>query len=211
MTTSKPNNVRKMYDDTAQHYAKMMDSEIKMPIYGELLGRLHERLENIDGVLIDAACGSGHMLSMYHERFETKRPLLGLDLSPRMVDIANENFGSLAQFMVSDMRDLSEVEDSSAAALLNFFALHHLDPSDVDKALVEWARVIRPDGQLVLGAWEGKGLIDYGEESDIVALRYTQDEIQSKTESAGFEIIRCAVEPVKGFPMDAIYLEGVRQ
>ena len=108
---------------------------------------------------------------------------------------------------MGDMRDLSMVESESTAAVLNFFAIHHLDQDDVSLAAREWHRVLCAGGQLVVAAWEGTDPIDYGEESNIVALRYTSTELASWFEEAKFLVQRCVVEPVAGFPMDAVYLE----
>lgn len=52
-----------------------------------------------------------------------------------------------------------------------FFALHHLDDEGVQVAFGEWHRILGPGGQVVVATWEGNGVIDYGDESDIVALR----------------------------------------
>ena len=68
----------------------------------------------------------------------------------------------------------------------------------------------RSGGQLLIAAWEGEGAIDYGDQSDIVALRYNSGELTLCAEEVGFEVTRCVVEPVEGFPMDAVYLEGAR-
>ncbi len=200
-----------MYDSTADSYSEMMDKEIDLPVYSDILARLQERIANVPGTLIDTACGSGHMMSMYYERYDQRRPLMGIDLSPRMVSIAGKKLGSNGQVVVGDMRDLSTVEPNFAVALLNFFAVHHLDPVGVRTALKEWHRVLRPGGQLVIAAWEGVGTIDYGDESEIVALRYLSDELSTWTQETGFNILRCVVEPVEGFPMDAIYLEGAKE
>jgi ubiquinone/menaquinone biosynthesis C-methylase UbiE len=93
---------------------------------------------------------------------------------------------------------------------MNFFALHHLDPEGVRAAISEWYRVLQPGGQLILATWEGRDGIDYGDASDIVALRYRSDEIASWVQVAGFAVTRCIVEPIEEIPMDAIYLEGAR-
>lgn len=210
MKPSSDNEVRKMYEESADSYAEMMDAEIHLPVYADILGRLSERLANIEGPLVDTACGSGHMLSMYRTRFDQERPLLGVDLSPKMVEYAAKKIGDGGRVITGDMRDLAGVEDGVAAAIINFFAMHHLDAGGAHVALREWHRVLRPGGQLVLATWEGGGTIDYGEESDIVALRYSSQEVQGWVAAAGFEITRCEVEPVEEMPMDAIYLEGVR-
>lgn len=211
MQTSPTDKVRNLYEETADSYAQMMDAEIGLPVYADVLRRLSERISNTPGTLVDSACGSGHMLAMYHENFDRKRSLLGVDLSPRMVSIAAEKLGTNARVVVGDMCELSSVEPGSASALLNFFALHHLGPDSAESAFHEWYRVLQPGGQLVVSTWEGHGSIDYGEESDIVALRYSSDELKTWAQKARFTVTRCAVEPVEDFPMDAVYLEAVRE
>jgi ubiquinone/menaquinone biosynthesis C-methylase UbiE len=211
MKVSLTKEVRDMYESTAGSYSKMMDKEIDLPVYSDILGRLHERIANVPGTLIDTACGSGHMMSMYRKRYDQRRSILGIDLSPQMVSIAGKKLGSDTQVVVGDMCDLSSVETNSASALLNFFAVHHLDPKGVRMAINEWYRALRPGGQLLVAAWEGVGTIDYGDESAIVALRYRRDDLFNWTQEAGFIISRCVVEPVEGFPMDAVYLEGAKE
>lgn len=199
-----------MYEATADSYAEMMDKEIELPLYSNVLGRLQERIASTPGTLIDTACGSGHMLSMFHDRYDISRPLLGIDLSPRMVAIAGARLKSYGQVLLGDMRDLPTVVSGSAAAILNYFAIHHLDPEGVREAFLEWYRVLCPGGQLLIAAWEGVGTIDYGDDSDIVALRYTDAELASWAETAGYTVSRCVVEPVEDFSMDAIYLECLK-
>jgi ubiquinone/menaquinone biosynthesis C-methylase UbiE len=210
MKPSDAEEVREMYEATADSYAKMMDSEIDLPVYADVLGRLSERIASIPGAVIDTSCGSGHMLAMYRERYDRHHPLLGIDSSPRMVGIAGKRLASRADVVVGDMRDLAAVQDGAAAAVVSFFAVHHLEPAEVCTAFREWYRVLSPGGQLLVAAWEGTGAIDYGGASDIVALRYRSDEIVSWARAAGFTVTRCVVEPVEEMPMDAIYLEADR-
>lgn len=211
MRPSHTNEVRKMYEETADSYAQMMDTEIGLPVYTDILGRLSVRLANTPGIVVDTSCGSGHMLSMYNKRYDQDRPLLGVDISPRMVSIAEKKLGLNAQVIVGDMRDLSAIDSGSSSAVLNFFAIHHLDSEDVKLAFREWYRILGPNGQLVVAAWEGSGTIDYGDESDIIALRHNSNEMSAWAQEAGFMINRCLVEPVEDFPMDAVYLEGIKE
>ncbi len=208
---SEAREVCQMYDEIADTYSEMMEGEIGLPVYSEILGRLKDRIEPIPGVLLDTACGSGHMLTLYRERFDAARPLMGIDLSPRMVAIAKNRLGPDPKIVVGDMRDLGMLKSRSAAAVINFFALHHLDQQGVLRAAKEWHRVLCPGGQLVVAAWEGTGPVDYGEESKIVAFRYSSSELVSWFEEARFRVQRCVVEPVGDFPTDAVYLECVKE
>lgn len=207
MKPSPTDAVRAMYETNADGYSQMMDQEITLPVYADTLGRLRDRIAHLPGTVVDTACGPGHMLSLLHNQFDPNRPLLGIDLAPRMVAIAGKRLDPGGQAMVGDMSDLPALDAGSAAAVINFFALHHLDPAGAKKALREWHRILCPGGQLLVAVWEGCGAIDYGDASDIVALRYTSFELNTWAMEAGFTVLKCSVEPVEDFPMDAVYLE----
>jgi ubiquinone/menaquinone biosynthesis C-methylase UbiE len=210
MKPSPPEAVRELYEATADSYAGMMDTEIQLPVYAEVLATLHKLIADLPGLVIDSACGPGHMLAMYRDHYDRERALVGVDLSPCMVALARRRLGSGARLQVGDMRTLEDIESCSAAALLNWFAVHHLSAASVREAMHEWYRVLAPGGQLLLAAWEGAGPIDYGEASDIVAIRYTAGKLSALAGEVGFEVVSCAVKPVDEFPMDAVYLECVR-
>jgi ubiquinone/menaquinone biosynthesis C-methylase UbiE len=200
--------VRELYESSADSYDKMMDGEIDHPLYTDTLGRLSTRIADLPGPVIDTSCGSGHMLELFHTRYDADRELLGIELSTRMTQIATARLQpAAATVMTGDMRDLRHLE-TGAAAIVSFFALHHLTSEEVVPTLVQWHRVLVAGGQLVLATWEGEGLIDYGSESDVAALRFSREQLEDWTQQAGFAIDRCVVEPVEGMGMDAVYLEG---
>ncbi len=211
METSSIEKVLQLYEDTADSYDETMDTEIDLPVYSDTLYRLAERIAGIEGPVIDTSCGSGHMLYRYHERYDPKRSLIAIDLSPSMVAIASARLGSSVKIFTADMRDLSMIVSQSSAAVLSFFAIHHIDPDDALVAFREWYRILCPNGQLVLAGWEGNGPIDYGDETDVVALRYTQDEIAKWALETGFSINRCVVEPIEEMEMNAVYLEATKE
>ena len=177
MKTSSQKKVLKLYADSADSYNKMMDNEINLPVYSNILSRLAEKISEIHGAVIDTSCGSGHMLHRYHERYDPERSLIGIDLSPSMVALASNKLGSNADIYVGDMRDLSRISSESSAAVISFFAIHHLNPKEISVAFKESYRALRPQGQLSIATWEGNGPIDYGDESDVVALRYSKKEV----------------------------------
>lgn len=210
MKTSATPDVRRLYEDSAEHYATMMDTEIDLPVYADTLGRLALRIAMLRGPVIDTSCGPGHMLARYRDRYDPRRALVAVDLSPAMIAITRSRLGQHSEVHTGDMRDLSFFEERTAAAVVSFYALHHIAPAEAVPTLREWHRVLRPGGQLLLATWEGAGAIDYDGMTDVVALRYTADEVRGWTEEAGFTIDRCSVEPVEEMPMDAIYVEATR-
>lgn len=77
----------------------------------------------LPGPVVDTSCGSGHMLSFYKSHYDPERSVLGIDLSPRIVDIARARLGAGAQVEVGDMRELTKIPARYAAAVLSRFLL----------------------------------------------------------------------------------------
>lgn len=204
-------DVRSMYASSASDYAQLMTEEINLPVYAATFSRLKSSIEDIPGCIIDTACGSGDMLSLYKDQFNHERSLMGFDLSPEMVSLAQKKLGSGAVVKEGDMRSIPTVADNSASAVINFYAIHHISVDDLRIALKEWHRVLKVGGNLVLAGWEGEGAIDYGTHSDIVAVCYRQKELEGLLEEAGFSVSRSVVEEVADMGMNGVYIDAVKQ
>ncbi|MGV9797471.1 class I SAM-dependent methyltransferase [Mycobacterium sp. NPDC003449] len=103
-------------------------------------------LGGVDGrTVLDAACGPG----LYAEELVAGgASVVGLDVSPRMVELARERVPS-GQFRVHDLAaPLTWLPDGSVDLVLFALALEYLD--DRPAALREFHRVLRPGGALVL-------------------------------------------------------------
>lgn len=201
--------VRKMYNDTAADYASMMDTEMADPSYKDVLERLSRRIAVLPGTVIDTSCGSGHMLEMYH-RLDPDRMLVGLDIAPRMIELASTRLPAEANIFAGDMCRVDGIADGSAAAVISYFALHHLDEGDIDAAFSEWRRWLVPGGRLVVASWTGDGKIDYHGESDIVAMLYPADMLKSKLVRCGFSELQAKTRVFEEMSMDAVYIECTR-
>ena len=210
MLLSSRDEVRAFYEEAADGYNQMMDEEIKLPLYTEVLSGLAGRIRSVDGPVLDTSCGSGHMLEKLRDEYIHGRQLLGVDLSPKMVAIARARLGDAAAISEADMRNLSHLPDHLCAALISFFSLHHIDAGDLACCFAEWHRVLVPGGQLIVATWEGEGAIDYGNQADIFARRYTESELGEAVEGAGFQIDSRSVIPVEGFEMDALYIAATK-
>lgn len=207
MKTSPNIEVLNLYDETAESYNAMMDTEIGMPIYSETLSRLSDKISKLGGPVTDVSCGSGHMLRLYHDKYDSYRDLVGIDLSPEMIKIAKKRAGDIAKLYTGDMSTLSNVSNNSVAGIINFFAIHHINEEKLLKSVDEWYRVLQSNGYLVLAAWEGSGVIDYGEHSDIVAIKHPESTIK-KLLVGKFDVQYCTIEFIKEMDMNAIYIEA---
>lgn len=100
-----------------------------------------DRLSN--GTVLDAACGSGRYSAHLVER---GHDVIGVDRSEAMLDLAR---GKLPQatFRRGDLTDLP-VDDGAVDASVCALALVHVE--DLDAAMSELARVLRPGGRLII-------------------------------------------------------------
>jgi len=203
---SDDDTLRAMYGETATAYSEMMDTEIELPIYGRTLGVFIEAMKNVPGAILDSSCGTGHLLERLYEKHDSSRELLGQDLSSEMVGLAAKRLGDRARVAQGDMRTLTAHGDASLAGLVSFFALHHLDPNGVVSTLCEWRRVLRPGGALLLGTWEGKGNIDYGDAADVAALFHDKGWLKNSLVEAGFAVDFAEERFEKEMEMNSIYL-----
>ena len=150
------------------------------------------------------------MLELLKDKYAPGRQFHGTDLSPKMVAISQQRLGEAATIAEGDMGALHHVSDDSCAAVLSYFALHHVDLQRMSTCLAEWHRVLKANGQLLVATWEGEGYIDYGEQADIAAMRYRPDQVTMAARTAEFRIDRISVEAVEGMEMDAVYLAATK-
>lgn len=210
MRVSPEERVRSLYDETAGSYDAMMEQEIQLPLYDRVLSDLANAAQPVSGFILDSSCGSGHMLHRIATEYCPGRELLGVDLSSEMVQISRERLGDSAKVFEGDMSSLPQIPDNACAAVISFFAIHHVDLAGLGTCLHEWCRVLATGGHLFMAAWEGSGVIDYGGESDVVARRYQEAEIVNAASRSGFQVTRHSVEPVDEMEMDAVHLVAAK-
>jgi SAM-dependent methyltransferase len=102
--------------------------------------------------VLDAACGPGLYAA---ELVRRGAEVVGLDQSPRMVEISRERVPQ-GEFRLHDLADpIGWLPDGSVDLALLALAVEHLD--DRVAALAELRRVLRPDGALVLSTMHPVG------------------------------------------------------
>lgn len=98
------------------------------------------------GPVADLGCGPGHVAGHLHARGV---PVVGVDVSPRMVAIARAAHPGV-RFEVGDMTRL-DLEDGSLSGALLWYSLIHVPDAAAPGVIARVARALRPGGVLLLG------------------------------------------------------------
>ena len=114
--------------------------DLEQPIVREILDGLPR------GVALDAACGTGrhstYLASLGHT-------VIGVDSSAAMLERAREKVPD-GEFHEADLHDLP-LPDDHVDVVVCELALMHVP--DIEPALAEFVRVLRPGGNLVISDW----------------------------------------------------------
>lgn len=111
--------------------------------YPDILADL-EKEEFTD--LLDCGCGTGPMISLLHEQYP-ERNYTGLDLTPKMIEVANSKKLSNTNFIVGDCENLPFDENSFDAVICSQSFHHYPNPQKFFNSV---CRVLRSGGRLIL-------------------------------------------------------------
>ncbi|GAA1525965.1 class I SAM-dependent methyltransferase [Actinomadura kijaniata] len=180
-------SARDSYDEVADVYAeRMLDELAGKPLDRALLDLLADRVGAL-GPIADLGCGPGQVARHLHERGTAT---LGVDLSPRMVEIAAAAHPGIG-FHVGDMRAL-HVPDRAWGGIAAFYSIIHLSPAEVPAAFAEFHRVLRPSGSLLLGFHLGDEVrhLDrwWDRPVNLDFQFYPRAELETALEDAGFTL-----------------------
>ncbi|KAL3942814.1 MAG: hypothetical protein SGBAC_003052 [Bacillariaceae sp.] len=184
-------DTQKFYSgDVVSQYAGMMAAEI--PKYSKDFEQLLKDLPK-DGPILDTAVGTGHMLEAL-QKLDPSRSICGSDLSRDMVEHAKKRLTDALYVKCADMSKLQGVvDDASVIAVLNNFALHHVAEETAKECFVEWARVLKSNGRLLVSCWEGSGDMDMGgmisEDQLVLSHRWSKHQIGNWANTAGMKLI----------------------
>ncbi len=142
---------RKSYDLMAEEYvSRLYDKLEHLPLDCELLERFARAVRD-QGLVCDIGCGPGQVARYLHERGVA---VVGLDLSPRMVELARQLNPGI-NFQQGDMAKL-KAQDASWAGIVAFYSIIHIPRSEVIAVLSEWWRVLQPGGLALLSFHRGQ-------------------------------------------------------
>ncbi|WP_431971363.1 class I SAM-dependent DNA methyltransferase [Nocardia sp. bgisy134] len=211
MTHADVDATRTAYDDMAQLYTDFVRGHLAtQPFDRAVLGAFAELLRaDESGPVADLGCGPGriaaHLVSL-------DVPTFGMDLSPRMIELARAEYPGL-RFEVGSMEELT-IEDGALAGLVAWYSIIHLPPERVPHVLREFHRVLRTGGHALL-AFQAADAADtvLGFDHKVTrAYRWSPDRLAELSREAGFTVIArmvCARRPDERFDSGYLMLAKV--
>ena len=142
--------------------------------------------DGITGPVLDAGCGPGHWTALLASRGLDAR---GVDLVPAFVAHARAAHPGVP-FAVGDLDALGAGDGALGGALAWYSLIHHA-PARIRVPLGELARVVRPGGGLLVGAFAGPDGIPDAEPFDHAvtrAWRWSPDALAAEIRAAGFAV-----------------------
>lgn len=171
--------VRDAYDSLAETYAEQT-AEGENDVATQFVGRFFERFGG--GLVLDAGCGGQPV----------RRPdcdVVGVDFSREQLRHARPTETALVQ---GDMTTLP-FPSNSFDGVTAFFSLIHVPLEEHQTVLDEFARVLRPDGHLLVteGAseWCGENENWLGDGIEMSWEIAGREETRAQLQEAGFEVI----------------------
>jgi ubiquinone/menaquinone biosynthesis C-methylase UbiE len=198
---ARPISTREGYDSWARWYDEQPNQllEIEQPIVREILDGLPI------GVALDAACGTGRHAAYLASLGHT---VIGVDSSPGMLARAREKVPQ-GEFHEADLHQLP-LADDSVDLVVCAIALVHLE--DIESPFREFARVLRPEGHLVVSNQSGLigdislPVLIEGPAGDLgyipVYARLASDYLAAAL-PLGFQVLRCEEPRVPSPLLDA--------
>ncbi|MFC5905713.1 class I SAM-dependent methyltransferase [Streptacidiphilus monticola] len=175
--------VGEAYDGIAQLYAELFAGELaERPLEYALVRDFAARAAGLGLPVLDAGCGPGHVTAVLAA---AGLDAFGVDLSPRMVQLARERHPEL-RYEVGSLLRLAGVPDASIGGVLARYSLIHLTPEQLPAALGEFRRVLAPGGYLFVAGMAGESPVAAYDHKVAPAYRWSLDRILDELAAAGF-------------------------
>jgi SAM-dependent methyltransferase len=179
--------IRESYDRIADDYAREIFDELQhKPFDRELLDRFAAATVG-HGQVCDMGCGPGQVARYLHD---AGAAVFGLDLSPRMVELARRLSPGIS-FREGNMMAL-DLGDGALAGITAFYAIVNIPEESLPSVFREMHRVLRSGGLLLLAFHVGSEVIQkeelWGQTVSMDFFFFQTLSIRQRLETAGFAI-----------------------
>lgn len=144
--------VRESYDTVAADYTRLVKEPAELdPVSRAMLAAFAELAAPL-GPVADLGCGPGKVTA---HLAALGVPVFGVDVSPRMVELARAAYPEL-RFTVGSMTAL-DIADGELGGILAYYITHHTPPQWLPTVFAEFHRTLAPGGRLMLAGHVGNG------------------------------------------------------
>ena len=167
------------------------DKFMDLTMYDEFYGNFCDLLPQGRARVLDAACGPGNVSRFLIAR-RPELDLLGIDLAPRMVELARQAVPA-ARFLVHDCRRLTELE-LRFDGIISAFGLPYLLPEEAAAFIRAAGAVLDSGGALylsmMLGNSQDSGLTTCSSGEPVYVHYHSEEHILGSLEACGFSVIQ---------------------
>lgn len=173
------------YDDQPDNLMLALDEEV----FSDLLNGID--VEN--KIIADVGCGTGR----HWKKLLDKKPqkITGFDVSEGMLKILKQKF-PLAETHLLQNNKLDQLKNNSCDTIISTLTIAHI--KNVEEAMIEWYRVLKPGGKIIITdyhplALEKGGKRTFSYQKKIVSVTnyvHTIEKLTSVAEQLSMEVLR---------------------
>lgn len=169
------------YDARSQEYVELFGSLDKLANVDRAL--VSRWRDSTTGQLLDAGCGPGQWVEVLHEG---GRDVLGVDLSERFLAVGRRSHPAVP-FLLGSLSALP-LQAGTVGGVLAWYSIIHTQPAALPSLLAEFRRILRPDGSMLLGFFDGYPGQSFAH-AVVTAYYWSVDTLQSLLAEAGLEVV----------------------
>ncbi|MDT7724108.1 MAG: hypothetical protein QOI21_684 [Actinomycetota bacterium] len=191
---------RSSYDTVAHDYAERAKTLFAQdPLGRAMLAAFADLAGTGGGSVADLGCGPGHVTAHLNS---LGVPTFGVDLSPKMVEIARRTYPDF-RFDVGSMTAL-DLADGELGGIVAWWSIFHTPPEVLPTVFGEFHRTLAPGGHLLVGFHVGDERLRpdraYGHQVSYDAYLLQPDHIAELLRRAGFTVTARLVSDGKKWP-----------
>jgi SAM-dependent methyltransferase len=174
-------DVAAAYDARSREYVELFGSPDRLADVDRAL--VSRWRDTTSSRLLDAGCGPGQWVQVLHDG---RRDVLGLDLSQQFLTIARRSHPTVP-FLLGSLTALP-LQTGTVGGVLAWYSIIHTPPAELPTLLAELRRVLRHDGSMLLGFFDGEPGQSFPH-AVVTAYYWSVDALRGLLAEAGLEVV----------------------